>query len=188
MLSDRPSFRSLEFSDIQLVRSWRNSDHIRLKMIDQRVISRSEQVAWFRGLSPVGVHYFIYSLGEVDVGMLSINQVDNSLEFEAGIFCGDKSFLGHWINLSAAFGLYDYAFSSLGMESAFAQVLVDNSAAVRLNSFLGYQTSSISAEGVLHLRLSREDYLKKRSGSSSLSVPVMSLERNTPTIELTSPQ
>jgi RimJ/RimL family protein N-acetyltransferase len=145
-------------------------------MINQKVVSSSEQADWFGRISSLGESHFIYYSHGADVGMLSIRQFAKTSEFEAGIFCGERSFLGHWINLSAAIGLYDYAFGQLGLRTAFAKVLADNKRAIRLNVFLGYKVTESPDEKVVRLNLSRENYYVRRSSRHVSEIPKMTLQ------------
>ncbi len=154
-----PSLRSLEFDDIQLIRFWRNLDHIRLKMVQTHVIDRDGQIKWFKEINSDFNKYFVYSFGSKDVGVVSLTKINQDKKsFEAGIFCGDVSFLEHWINLWACLKIYDYAFNELELNTSFATILKDNNPALSLNLSLGYLFLSDDKEGVSRYILNRESY------------------------------
>ena len=152
------SFRKIDEFDIQLVRSWRNSDHVRLQMINQDFISPEQQISWFKTLQKKEEHHFIYSHGVHDVGLVSISTLDSPGVFEAGIFCGRTDYLGNSINIAAAMGLYDYGFQTLGNRKAKVRVLRENSSALRLNNFLGFERINDWAGKVVELELTRYKY------------------------------
>ena len=95
--------RAITVEDIQLLRYWRNLDHVRSQMINGDLIGKENQKKWFNDLDKNNTKYFIYSLNKKDVGNVNISKIDYKKTFEAGIFCGDLTFLDHWINI---LGLY----------------------------------------------------------------------------------
>jgi len=163
MDNDSLFFRRVSEYDIQLIRSWRNSRHVRLNMINQDFISPEQQISWFRMSRNRGEDHFIYSHGVHDVGLVTIKNLDPPGVFEAGIFCGRTDYLGSYINIAAAMGLYDYGFQVLGNSKSRARVLRDNSSALRMNESLGYVRIDDSAEKIIELELTRSDYEVSKS-------------------------
>jgi len=156
-----PDLRNLEFDDIQLVRFWRNLDHIRHKMVETCIIDRDSQRNWFNEINSDFNKYFVYSFGSKDVGVVNLTKINQETKsFEAGIFCGDLSFLGHWINLWACLKVYDYAFNKLDLSISFATILKDNDPALNLNMSLGYFFISDDKEGIGRFILTRENYTR----------------------------
>lgn len=134
------SMRRIEFDDIQLLRYWRNLDHVKAFMASSNLIERGGQRIWFERLNPQVTQHFIYSSGVKDVGSVNLSKIDHeSKTFEAGVYCGDKDFIGHWINVWACIQIYKYAFVELGLETSNAIILNNNSAALSLNRAIGYR-------------------------------------------------
>lgn len=155
--------RPLVASDIEKVRVWRNSDHVRTQMIFREIISESQQIDWFRRAQLRGEEHFIYSFRGHDVGLLSLKPASSGTSFEGGIFCGEKSFLGDPLNLHAVLWLYDLAFGKREMKIATIQVLASNSTAMRLNQFIGFREISRDSRGVVTFQLDREQYVLQRA-------------------------
>jgi RimJ/RimL family protein N-acetyltransferase len=130
-------------------------------MIDQRFISPATQIKWFESLKSSDEMHFVYHLGSEDIGVVNIKP-DSKREFIAGIYCGNPDYLGHPVNVSAAVALYNFAFSTLNFELSKAKVLETNSAALRLNLFLGYEISRTEA-GLCHLELRSEEFFTRSS-------------------------
>jgi len=156
------SVRRLDSLDIERVRLWRNSEHVRNQMASQEVISESDQLKWFTAIARTKDEYFIYSHFQDDVGLLSIKPGTQDKSFEPGIYCGELKFLNHEVNFYASLWLYDYAFSHCQMEVAVARVLSTNVPALRLNKFLGFVENSEQTENFLTLILRKENYLTRR--------------------------
>ncbi len=152
-------FRLLEYDDIQLVRFWRNLDHVRSQMVITHLIKRNDQRKWFEEINSDTNKYFIYTLDEKDVGCATITKIDqNKKTFEGGIFCGDASFLGHWVNIWACVKIYNFAFTNLSLNTSFATVLKKNKTALDLNQSLGYVFDEDQGENIVRLSLNRERY------------------------------
>ena len=95
-----PNLRAIEIDDIQLIRFWRNLDHINSRMAIKDVIDFDTQRNWFESLNSEKTKYFIYSYEKKDIGLATISKIDHKNKtFEGGIQCGDINYLGHWINI-----------------------------------------------------------------------------------------
>lgn len=155
------SLRAIEYDDIQLVRYWRNLDHVRDRMVMTNYIERDGQRKWFDGLNHDSVRYYIFSLDMRDVGCANLTNINRTEKtFEGGIFCGDTSFLNHWVNIWACIKIYNYAFFELNLETSFAKILKDNTPALNLNQSLGYKFIEDSGHNVGRFVLTRNDYVQ----------------------------
>jgi RimJ/RimL family protein N-acetyltransferase len=157
---DKPDLRKVGLEDIQLIRYWRNLDHVRLRMVHTKIIEKEEQQKWFNQLDLSLNNYFIYSLNSCDIGVVSVTKViSQNKSFECGIFCGDLSFLKHWINLWACIKIYNFAFEELDLEVSYATILKNNKAALRMNKALGYTFIQDQDKNISRFILTKESYL-----------------------------
>ncbi len=153
--------RPLELDDIQLLRYWRNLDHVRSKMVFTQLIGRDDQRKWFEEINLETTQYFIYSLDSRDIGSVHLTKINfNDKTFEGGIFCGDTSFLVHWINIWAYMMMHNHAFNSLGLDTSYVTILKSNKSALSLNQFLGYIYSSDQDDNVSRFILTKDRYIK----------------------------
>ena len=156
-----PKLRIIKNEDIQLLRYWKNLDHIRYQMVENNLIGKEDQKKWFDNIDENYTKYFIYSLNEKDVGNVKISNIDYKKKtFETGIFCGDVSFLDHWINIWACAEIYDYAFNELKLQKAYATIKNENTGALRLNKSLGYIFNKNLNNDLQYLTLEKENYFK----------------------------
>ena len=70
------NIRAIEFDDIQLLRYWRNLDHVRARMEMTNSIEVEEQRRWFERINADTSKHFIYSLGVRDIGSININNIN----------------------------------------------------------------------------------------------------------------
>jgi len=160
-----PRIRPIAFDDIQLLRYWRNLDHVNQRMVKKGHVTNEGQRVWFEVLDHSTSLYFIYGLGARDVGSVSLTNIDSARgAFEGGVFCGDVAFIGHWINVWACIQIYENAFDSMGLQTSFATILSDNAPAISLNSAIGYKFVEEVAPNIGRYRLDREDFEEASKG------------------------
>jgi RimJ/RimL family protein N-acetyltransferase len=139
-------------------------------MVDQRIISYEDQQSWFRSLSPVASRYFIYSSNGIDVGSTYLTQIDLQNRIcSAGIFCGNRDFLGHGVNVSALLWLYLHSFEDLGLARVSATVDRSNHRALRLNYAFGFETVGRDNAEYLQLELVASKFAQRRRHLISLA-------------------
>jgi len=156
----KASLRSIELDDIQLLRYWRNLDHVLQSMVMTNNIERDGQRKWFDSLNKNMVRYFIFSLGVKDIGCVNLMKINfEDKTFEGGIFCGDVHYLSHWVNIWACIKIYDYAFFELKLDTSYATILLDNKAALNLNKSLGYTFIESPEKNVGRFALTHSQYL-----------------------------
>jgi len=154
------SIRLIDSDDIQLLRYWRNLDHVSQRMVCKNHIDRDGQRKWFAQLNKNTFKYFIFSIGMKDIGCVSLTKIDaDGKLFEGGILCGDAHYLNHWINVWACIKIYDHAFFDLKLDTANATILTDNKAALSLNKSLGYKFIEEVDDCTARFSLKCSDYL-----------------------------
>jgi len=70
------TFRRLDHSRIELLRSWRNAEWVRPYMHDRKHITPEMQDKWFRSIDNLKNWYFIIELRGEPVGAVSLRDVD----------------------------------------------------------------------------------------------------------------
>ena len=158
--------RDVSYGDIQLLRFWRNSSHVRQHMGDRSLISFEEQIRWYQNIDSQVEKRLIYGVANVDVGSMHAKLADSS--FEVGYMCGNKDYLGSWVNVAAALYIYDLGFIGAGKEVAHASIREENLPAMRLTEALGFTEASSSEGGLLHLQLEHDAYLSARERYAKL--------------------
>ena len=130
-------------------------------MVMTNYIERDEQRRWFETLTDDSVRYYVFSLDSRDIGCVYLTKISHSEKtLEGGIFCGDPSFLKHWVNVWACIKIYNYAFFELDLDTSFATILKDNLPALNLNRSLGYEYFEDVGENIGRFVLTRDSYTK----------------------------
>jgi len=130
----------LEHSEIEMVRNWRNANHIRKNMEIRELIQKEDQEIWFESVNNINNNYFIIQADNKKVGLIYAGKIDwdNNLTGNAGIFIHDVKYQESKIPVAASFLLTDTSFL-MNIEKSFITVLSDNKKAIEFNKALGYQ-------------------------------------------------
>ena len=129
----------LNTESIETVRIWRNQTQVSQFMDYQKIISKEDQLDWFKNIQNSNSAYYIIKKGNDQIGMIHLNQINNATKSaEAGIFIGNNDFNGTGITLGASILLLDYAFTTLNLEIIYAKVKNNNSNAIKYNQLLGF--------------------------------------------------
>lgn len=124
----------LEDHHLEMLRQWRNSDFVRLEMEYQEIISFEAQLNWFNHLKE-HQKYFIHRYKGEYIGMSHVD----SLTGDTGGFLKNSDWKGSGVSIGTALKMIEFSFNELNMNLLKVKVNRNNSAAVSLNSSLGYQ-------------------------------------------------
>jgi len=140
----------LREEDIELVRSWRNSDPVRLNMKYQEIITREQQHQWFHSINNLQFNYLmIYYKGD-KIGLLNDKNIDwESRSSESGIFFGRTEFYNTFVPYLVSVAGLETTFYFLGWEKQVAHIMRSNTSAIKFNLQLGYHLSA-GQEGLDH--------------------------------------
>jgi len=155
--------RSLEASDLEMLRNWRNSDNVRPFMQYREFITGPMQQAWFAGLKPEENVYLIIEFNEEPIGLVNLKNINRrASKAEAGIFIGETSFGGSLIPVVATYLLMLVAFRGLKLSTLEAKIDRNNPRAIRFNEALGYlPTARETGEGFVYYEVQRDDFFNK---------------------------
>lgn len=142
-----------------LLRTWRNSEHVRNTMIYQKIISEEEHEKWFNSLNVDKNFYFVFSSGNNKIGVINLKDINHKEKTaEAGIFIGNTEFMNTPEPLYAVLALMDFAFLYLKMNVLFATVKSENENALRFNEALGYTLISKNDNGIKKFFVTKNRY------------------------------
>ncbi len=139
--------KSLAEDDLEMVKDWRNADHVRLNMKYQELITSEMQQTWFKQLNKKLNHYFIISKDYVPIGIVNLKGINfETLEAEAGIFIGDEQHLNTLTPILATITIMEFAFNELKLKTLKAQIASSNVKAILFNESIGYKKIETNSE------------------------------------------
>ncbi|WP_158541206.1 GNAT family N-acetyltransferase [Marinomonas piezotolerans] len=132
-------FRTVEQDDIEQLRQWRNSDDIRLMMVDQSEISVEQQKEWFEHLhTQINRYHFALWFRDQLIGYANAS-LDEPYSASTGLYIGHEKYRGSMLAICVGVGLSEWCFELLSISNIKAQVAPHNQAALRFNESLGYR-------------------------------------------------
>ena len=133
---------SLTRDHLEMVRLWRNQDHVRKHMHFTRKLSREDQQKWFDALDAEHNLYWVIRSNDYPVGLIHVKYISENYEMgEAGIFIGEPSYLHMPQPMLAILVMMEIAFKAVGIKQLKAKIKRGNSRAIAFNSKLGYQVA-----------------------------------------------
>lgn len=142
---------TLTSTDIELVRIWRNSDHVKENMKYRDYIDSSMQTKWFDELNRKNNFYFIIREKDVKIGLINLKEIDwEQGTAESGIFIGEKEYLNTPVPLLATVSIMEFAFDELQLKILKAKIAVTNLRAILYNEGIGYKKFEVQEDEAFH--------------------------------------
>lgn len=152
--------------DIETIRCWRNHPEVSRFMFSQDFISPEQQQAWFSSVSQkINECYYMVTFRDQEFGVVYAKSLDNQALYQAkfiepGLYLDPASQLkSSLLAFAPSLALLDEFFSQGQCEQFTAQVLTENTSALRYNKSLGYVIDSTrSSEEILTMHLSAQQF------------------------------
>jgi UDP-4-amino-4,6-dideoxy-N-acetyl-beta-L-altrosamine N-acetyltransferase len=142
----------LDSKNLKTIWEWRNSEHIRLNMMNDRIIEWEEHLAWYDRIQESSKNiYKMFVINESPIGLINFTDIDiENDKCNWGFYLGEEAPKGTG-TLMCYLGL-NYAFNELHIRKLCAEVLAFNHASLKIHQKLGFHK-----EGVLERHLLRSD-------------------------------
>lgn len=148
----------LQHNDIELLRTQRNKEALRSKMLDQAIISPAQQEKWFSSISNINNFYCVIQHEGKKIGLAHSKNIDwNKKEDEGGMFIWDEDYWDTGIAAKSSIIMMQLCFDIAQLKRTFAHTHQDNLAARKFNASLGYTAIGTSNKMVL----TREAYKER---------------------------
>jgi RimJ/RimL family protein N-acetyltransferase len=132
--------------DLELIRSWRNSEEVSMYMLSNSYISISDQQQWFRKIK--GSKYYLYwticSKNGEKLGVAYFNTLDDEKKiFEPSLYLGQLKSRNSIYGIEAYYLILNFAFDKLSLSVVYGKVLAINYPAIKMNSAFGFKKDEI---------------------------------------------
>jgi UDP-4-amino-4,6-dideoxy-N-acetyl-beta-L-altrosamine N-acetyltransferase len=146
---------------IEIIRNWRNQEHVREIMEYREIISPTEQENWFEQLKDSENKYFVFvDRDDEYVGLINLKNITLDCA-ESGLFVGNPNYLGTGIAYSASIALLNIAFSELKLKNVVAKVNVNNVEAIRYNETLGFKIKAKLNKEFVQMEIDEENFNRR---------------------------
>lgn len=142
--------------DLELMRTWRNRDEIRVWFNDGRLIEAQQQQAWYRTYleNPADLMFIVQRTADMKpVGTIALYRIDfEAKRAEVGrlIVAEGK---GEGLGYAALLRACRAAFEGLGIETLESEVKSANVAALRTNRAVGFRRRADAEEEPIKMQL-----------------------------------
>jgi len=127
---------------LPLVLSWRNQDHIRNLMYNDKIISFEEHMKWFERVKEQKDIVKIFYIDQKPLGVININKIDNLNKVcEWGFYIGPTD-TPKGIGTIMGYTALNYIFDSLDMCKLHAEVIGYNIRSIKFHEKLGFSTEA----------------------------------------------
>jgi UDP-4-amino-4,6-dideoxy-N-acetyl-beta-L-altrosamine N-acetyltransferase len=131
--------RRLREFDIEMVRTWRNSQQISQFMEYRQYITPEMQQEWFRSVNNFENFFYIIEYQGEDIGLINSGKIDwRDVSSEGGIFLWDEKYYETFVPVWASLCILETSYFILGASISTIKTLKDNERAKKLNTHLGY--------------------------------------------------
>ncbi|HOU98298.1 MAG TPA: UDP-4-amino-4,6-dideoxy-N-acetyl-beta-L-altrosamine N-acetyltransferase [Bacteroidales bacterium] len=133
---------------LELVRNWRNSIEVSQYMYTDEIISKEQQIAWFKKVSSnPSYKYWIISYNEKYLGVANLYDINKNLSScYWAFYLGDTSIRGAGIGAKVEFNVLKYVFEELNLNKLRCEVFVFNDMVIKMHEKFGFRREAYYRE------------------------------------------
>ncbi|WP_019988968.1 UDP-4-amino-4,6-dideoxy-N-acetyl-beta-L-altrosamine N-acetyltransferase [Rudanella lutea] len=131
----------LQHEDIELVRTWRNSEEVAQYMYTDDLITAEQQEAWFAKISKdPSSQYWIIQYNGQKIGLASLTGISQTLSScYWAFYLGDTSIRGAGIGSKVEFNVLSYVFEHLKLNKLRCEVFTFNDKVISMHEKFGFR-------------------------------------------------
>jgi UDP-4-amino-4,6-dideoxy-N-acetyl-beta-L-altrosamine N-acetyltransferase len=131
--------------DLQILRTWRNKEHIREMFLNNKEINEFQQTEWFtKYLTKKNDYMFIIIYENIQVGTLALYNITDNKTAEFGRFMiGEEIAKGKGIAKEAMKIICNWGFKEFNLKNITLEVFINNNRAIKIYKQLGFQIKDI---------------------------------------------
>lgn len=143
--------RKLNIEDIELVRSWRNSEEVSKYMYTSNSISKEDQQKWFASISTdQSSEYWIIEYEGKKLGLAQITSISKIFDSCSWAFyLGDTSVRGAGIGSKVEYNVLQYVFETLNLNKLNCTVISFNDSVIKMHENFGFRREAFFRQHVL---------------------------------------
>ncbi len=126
------NFVNLSKKEAKLILKWRNSDRIRLKMINKDIISLENHFQWLESLkNRKDCKYYLFYVDNTPVGVIDLTHIEEKKSCHGGSYIGNTEYLGWGIIMG--YFLAEYYYKNNPEGKIYIEVLKTNKRVYKFN-------------------------------------------------------
>lgn len=136
--------RPLTADDLELVRTWRNSEAVAQYMYTATPVSAEQQQEWFVRISTdVSKQYWIIMQQEQPVGVANLYAINS--DFRScywAFYLGQQNLQGSGLGARVEFAMLEYVFGERKLNKLLCEVFVSNDRVIAMHEKFGFRRES----------------------------------------------
>lgn len=150
ILENKYTLRNLEKGDLELVLKWRNSDHIRKYMYQDKIISFDEHQSWYNKVKDDDTKiYLIFLHNEKPVGLVNFTEIDEiNSNCMWGFYLGETD-IPQGSGTIMGYLAMNYIFEQKGIRKVSGEVLDFNEPSRKFFKRLGFTEDGVKRKHIL---------------------------------------
>jgi UDP-4-amino-4,6-dideoxy-N-acetyl-beta-L-altrosamine N-acetyltransferase len=134
------ALRPMTGDDVELVRTWRNADHVRRHMLTTHPIAEDEHRRWWdRSKDDPSRRLYVFEVEGTPAGFVTLVDIDPARERASWGFHLGATGLPHGTGSAMMFLALERAFEDLGIQTITACILPENSRSIHLHGRFGFR-------------------------------------------------
>lgn len=149
------------YDDLELLRTWRNSDYVNKRMVFNEYISKEMQEKWFESIDNKYNYYFIAEFNNEKVGVINIKNINNNYG-EGAIYLASEKYENTGIVARIVMCFNDFVFEDLKLNYICSHVKRDNIKAINSSIAQGcVEDKEKSTSNFIYFTLDKTSYNNK---------------------------
>lgn len=133
--------KPLQKEDLELVRTWRNSEEVNKYMYSDVNLTIEDQTKWYEKVkNDTSSRYWIIEYDGIPLGLaniVNINNVFNSCDW--AFYLGDSSIRGKGIGSKVEYNVISYVFEHLNLNKLNCEVFTFNDSVIKMHEKFGFR-------------------------------------------------
>ncbi|ADB40250.1 UDP-4-amino-4,6-dideoxy-N-acetyl-beta-L-altrosamine N-acetyltransferase [Spirosoma linguale] len=128
-------------TDIELVRTWRNSPEVAQYMYTSEPITAEQQQAWFSRIQQdSSSRYWLIEYNDKKIGLASLTGISQTLSScYWAFYLGDTSIRGGGLGAKIEFNVLEYVFNGLKLNKLRCEVMTFNDKVISMHEKFGFR-------------------------------------------------
>lgn len=141
-------FKPIVKSNLKLVLSWRNSKFIRLRMLDQKIISFKNHLQWFENLKKDNKNKsYLIIYDKIRIGVANISKIDNINKVCTwGFYIAIKKY--RYLALLIEIKFIDFIFSKFKIRKIWGSTISSNKKILKIHDILGFKIEGVQRKQI----------------------------------------